>query len=145
MHILQLIMSGTRPPFSPTGDRVYRTKAVGFVRGEAEVKKLWTKLGPRYADRAGGYCRVLRCGFRTGDRAPMAIIEYVGRKGEMRPARPGTAAKQEAIKPAAAAEAAARLPAGHGAGGGMTKADVAAAAASLARSRGQDLKKGQLA
>ena len=43
------------------------------------------------SDRAGGYTRVLRCGFRKGDRAPMAIIEYVGREGELRPARPGTA------------------------------------------------------
>jgi hypothetical protein len=36
----------------------------------------------------GGYCRVMRCGFRTGDRAPMAIIEYVDREGEVRASRP---------------------------------------------------------
>ena len=45
------------------------------------------------SDRDGGYTRVMRCGFRNGDRAPMAIIEYVGREGEIRPARPGTAGK----------------------------------------------------
>lgn len=41
--------------------------------------------------RAGGYCRVLRAGYRRGDNAPMAVLEYVDREGEMRIARPGTA------------------------------------------------------
>ena len=45
---------------------------------------------PARRGRSGGYTRVLRCGFRSGDRAPMAIIEYVDRPGEVRPARPGT-------------------------------------------------------
>jgi len=42
----------------------------------------------RCRTRVGGYCRVMRCGFRTGDRAPMAIIEYVDREGEVRASRP---------------------------------------------------------
>jgi large subunit ribosomal protein L17 len=43
------------------------------------VKKLFDVLGPRYQERQGGYCRVLKAGFRYGDMAPMAIIELVER------------------------------------------------------------------
>ena len=43
------------------------------------VTKLFTELGPRYQDRPGGYMRILKCGFRPGDNAPMAIVELVDR------------------------------------------------------------------
>jgi large subunit ribosomal protein L17 len=43
------------------------------------VTKLFDVLGPRYAGRPGGYCRVLKAGFRHGDNAPMAIIEFIDR------------------------------------------------------------------
>lgn len=43
------------------------------------VTKLFNELGPRYTDRPGGYLRILKCGFRTGDKAPMAIVELVDR------------------------------------------------------------------
>jgi large subunit ribosomal protein L17 len=43
------------------------------------VTKLFNELGPRYTDRPGGYLRILKCGFRSGDNAPMAIVELVDR------------------------------------------------------------------
>lgn len=49
------------------------------LRSEAAVGKLFTVLGPRYTTRPGGYVRVLKCGYRSGDNAPMAIVELVDR------------------------------------------------------------------
>ncbi|NIN35669.1 MAG: 50S ribosomal protein L17, partial [Gammaproteobacteria bacterium] len=43
------------------------------------VTKLFNELGPRYKERSGGYLRILKCGFRAGDKAPMAIVELVDR------------------------------------------------------------------
>jgi len=61
------------------GDLHSRRNAQSKMRQEAAVKKLFEILGPRYAERTGGYCRVLKAGFRYGDMAPMAIIELVDR------------------------------------------------------------------
>ena len=61
------------------GDLHARRLAVSKIRDEDAVKKLVDVLGLRYADRSGGYCRVLKAGFRYGDMAPMAIIELVDR------------------------------------------------------------------
>ncbi len=61
------------------GDLHSRRNAQSKMRQEAAVKKLFDILGPRYKDRQGGYCRVLKAGFRYGDMAPMAIIELVDR------------------------------------------------------------------
>ena len=56
------------------------------IRDEAMVAKLFGTLGPRYADRPGGYTRVMKAGFRYGDSAPMAVIELVDRdEGATRP------------------------------------------------------------
>ena len=52
------------------------------MKQDAHVKKLFEVLGPRYAERQGGYVRVLKAGFRYGDMAPMAIIEFVDRDPE---------------------------------------------------------------
>ena len=56
-----------------------RRLASARVRDDAMVAKLFATLGPRYADRPGGYTRVLKAGFRYGDSAPLAIIELVDR------------------------------------------------------------------
>lgn len=49
------------------------------LRSKSAVGKLFTTLGPRYVERPGGYVRILKCGFRPGDNAPMAIVELVDR------------------------------------------------------------------
>ncbi|KAK9816423.1 hypothetical protein WJX72_000059 [[Myrmecia] bisecta] len=62
-------------------------KAAAIVRGEDVMRKLFTTMAERYADRDGGYTRVLRTRQRPNDAAQMAYIEYVDRPGELRPAR----------------------------------------------------------
>ncbi len=56
-----------------------RRLAFNRTRSKATVGKLFGELGPRYADRPGGYIRILKCGQRTGDKAPMAYVELVDR------------------------------------------------------------------
>lgn len=56
-----------------------RRRAFSKLRDNAGVAKLFTELGPRYKERPGGYTRILKCGFRPGDNAPMALIELVDR------------------------------------------------------------------
>ena len=61
------------------GDLASRRLAISRVRDVAIVRKLFDTIGPRYEDRNGGYTRVLRAGYRYGDSAPMAVIEFVDR------------------------------------------------------------------
>lgn len=56
-----------------------RRLVFGRLRDRTSVQKLFTELGPRYQGRPGGYLRIMRCGFRAGDDAPMAYVELVGR------------------------------------------------------------------
>jgi large subunit ribosomal protein L17 len=56
-----------------------RRQALAQVRDAVQVRKLFDVLGPRYADRPGGYLRILKAGFRFGDNAEMAFIEFVDR------------------------------------------------------------------
>lgn len=56
-----------------------RRLAFSRLRNKDMVGKLFTDLGPRYKERPGGYLRILKCGFRAGDNAPMAYVELVGR------------------------------------------------------------------
>lgn len=57
-----------------------RRLAFSRLRDDAAVAKLFTSVAPRHKDRPGGYLRVLKCGFRAGDNAPMAIVELVDRQ-----------------------------------------------------------------
>ena len=61
------------------GDLHARRQAISKVRDVEQVGKLFATLGPRYATREGGYIRVLKAGYRYGDNAPMAVIEFVDR------------------------------------------------------------------
>ena len=60
-----------------------RRLAFSRLRDREIVSKLFNELGPRYADRPGGYLRILKCGYRAGDSAPMAFVELVGRSVEV--------------------------------------------------------------
>ena len=61
-------------------DSVHRRRiAFSRLRDRAVVSKLFNELGPRYKDRPGGYLRILKMGYRTGDSAPMAYVELVDR------------------------------------------------------------------
>jgi large subunit ribosomal protein L17 len=61
------------------GDDHARRQAMSRLKQHMHVTKLFDVLGPRYAERNGGYVRVLKAGFRYGDMAPMAIIEFIDR------------------------------------------------------------------
>ena len=57
----------------------HRRQAFDRLRDKEAVGKLFAELGPRYQERPGGYLRILKCGHRSGDQAPMAYVELVGR------------------------------------------------------------------
>ena len=59
-----------------------RRQAFNRLRDRDVVTKLFNELGPRYVDRPGGYLRIMKCGFRAGDKAPMAYVELVDRPSE---------------------------------------------------------------
>src|SRR5438094_9763483 len=61
------------------GDLHARRQAIAQMRDVAMVKKLFEVIGPRYKDRNGGYTRVLKAGFRYGDSAPVAVLEFLDR------------------------------------------------------------------
>jgi large subunit ribosomal protein L17 len=60
-----------------------RRLAFNRLRSDFAVGKLFTDLGPRFKARPGGYLRILKCGFRKGDNAPMAVVELVQRSEEV--------------------------------------------------------------
>ena len=70
------------------GDVAARRLAFNFLQSREDVKKLFDEIAPRFKDRAGGYTRVIKFGFRRGDAAPLSIIEFTG-----------VSAKAEAKKP----------------------------------------------
>lgn len=74
-----------------------RRQAIAYLRDPKIADKLFSTLGPRYRNRNGGYTRVLKSGFRYGDSAPMAVIEFVDRDVEAKgkDSGPPPAAKEE--------------------------------------------------
>ena len=76
------------------GDLHARRQAIAEIRDVPMVKKLFDVLGPRYKDRQGGYIRVLKAGFRYGDSAPVAVIEFVDRDVDAKGKNSGPASDQ---------------------------------------------------
>ena len=83
------------------GDLHARRLAMSKLRDDAMVKKLFEVLGPRYKERNGGYTRVLKAGFRFGDNAPMAVIEFVDRDENARGQDSGPSQQTEPAEAAA--------------------------------------------
>jgi large subunit ribosomal protein L17 len=79
-----------------------RRQAIAEIRDVAMVKKLFEVIGPRYKERNGGYTRVLKAGFRYGDSAPVAVIEFVDRDEEAKGKDSGPVGEQKAEAEAAA-------------------------------------------
>ena len=82
------------------GDLHARRQAAAQLKQDQHVAKLFEVLGPRFAERKGGYIRILKAGFRYGDMAPMAIIEFVERDADAK----GAADKARLAAEEAAAE-----------------------------------------
>ncbi len=87
------------------GDLHARRQAIAEMRDVAMVKKLFDVIGPRYKDRNGGYTRVLKAGYRYGDSAAVAVIEFVDRDVDARGKEDRE--RHEAVKAAAPVSAAA--------------------------------------
>ena len=85
------------------GDLHARRQAISKIRDKAMVAKLFETLGPRYQGRNGGYTRVLKAGFRYGDSAPMAVIEFVDRDPDARGKDSGPVEVEDAVENAEAA------------------------------------------
>jgi large subunit ribosomal protein L17 len=84
------------------GDLHARRQAIAQIRDVAMVKKLFEVLGPRYKERQGGYTRVLKAGFRYGDSAPIAVIEFVERDVNAKGLDSGPVQERRVEEPAAA-------------------------------------------
>jgi large subunit ribosomal protein L17 len=85
------------------GDLHSRRQAIAQVRDIAMVKKLFEVIGPRYKERNGGYTRVLKAGYRYGDSAPVAVIEFVDRDAAAKGIDSGPVIETKAETEAAAA------------------------------------------
>jgi large subunit ribosomal protein L17 len=85
------------------GDLHARRQAIAEMRDVAMVKKLFEVLAPRYRDRNGGYTRVLKAGFRHGDSAAVAVIEFVDRDVDARGRDSGSLPEKSESKPQAPA------------------------------------------
>lgn len=84
------------------GDLHARRQALAELRDLKMVRKLFDVLGPRYKERQGGYCRIMKAGFRYGDNAPMAVIEFVDRDVNARGLDSGPSQKSDELENEAA-------------------------------------------
>ena len=85
------------------GDLHARRQAIAEIRDVPMVKKLFEVIGPRYKERNGGYTRIMKAGFRHGDNAAVAVIEFVDRDVDAKGKDSGPVQeKPEAAEPAAA-------------------------------------------
>lgn len=82
------------------GDLHARRQAIAQIKDAVIVKKLFDVIGPRYKERNGGYTRVLKAGFRFGDNAPMAVIEFVDRDVDAKGLDSGPTQKAEVVEAA---------------------------------------------
>jgi len=73
-----------------------RRQAAGFLMTNAATKKLFADLAPRFSDRAGGYTRIIRTGWRIGDGAELAILEFIGSELKKKEKKPGKGRGDEA-------------------------------------------------
>jgi len=85
------------------GDLHARRQAIAAIRDEKLVKRLFDTVAPRYAERNGGYTRIMKAGFRYGDNAPMAVIEFVDRDVSAKGAADRARAEAEGAEEAAEA------------------------------------------
>ena len=79
------------------GDLHARRQAISQIKDVVLVRKLFEVLGPRYTERHGGYTRIMKAGFRYGDNAPMAVIEFVDRDVNARGLDSGPTMKTETV------------------------------------------------
>ena len=79
------------------GDLHARRQAISQIKDVVLVRKLFEVLGPRYTERHGGYTRIMKAGFRYGDNAPMAVIEFVDRDVNARGLDSGPTMKSETV------------------------------------------------
>jgi large subunit ribosomal protein L17 len=84
------------------GDLHARRQALAKLGDAAMVKKLIDVIGPRYKERQGGYTRILKAGYRYGDAAPVAVIEFVDREVDAKGMDSGPTQKTEVVEAAAA-------------------------------------------